>query len=80
MKVFQNRHNVKKSDELNFSGQLFSLYNLSPKLLERETGAILKSFHLFGRADLVESVALRAIRCTIVPLSGPTPCGCRHLD
>jgi len=39
---------LKETDELTFLGQLFSRYRLSPQLLDRETGAILKNFHPSG--------------------------------
>jgi len=71
---------LKETDELKFLGQLFSRYSLSPKLLERETGAILKNFHPSGKPIWPHPLTLRAIRCTIVQLHGPTPCGRSHLD
>jgi hypothetical protein len=39
---------LKETDGLTFLGQLFSRYRLSPQLLDRETGAILKNFHPSG--------------------------------
>jgi len=40
---------LKETDELTFLGQLFSRYRLSPQLLDRETGEILKNVDPSGQ-------------------------------
>jgi hypothetical protein len=40
---------VKETDEMKFSGRLFSRYGLSLKLFGRETGVILKNVHPSGK-------------------------------
>jgi hypothetical protein len=71
---------VKETDALNFLDPLYQPVQFVTETTLSRNWRDSEKFSPFGRADLAASAALRAIRCTIVQLHGPTPCGYSHLD
>jgi hypothetical protein len=80
MKIFQNQHYGKRNRIVELLRPAFQPEQFVVETSRARNWSDSEKFSPFGRADLAASAALRAIRCTIVQLHGPTPCGCSHLD
>jgi hypothetical protein len=80
MTIFQNRHYGKRKRRIELLRSAFLPVQFVTETSLLRNWSDPEKFSPFGRADLAASAALRAIRCTIVQLHGPTPCGCSHLD